>query len=335
MAEKPHMTPAALRTLDLLLRRGGYPHPNYLVLLKVAQTIEDAQAMIDEHRALNRQITHPSPVAEVAPPKQQVVAAPVPAEAAPLPVVPDTPVPVPPTAPEPKKEHLLEKVSHALHSAAIGDVFALLVAMGVDLVFNFVFFQFIAVDTLTRVGFSAVVFFIVFYKVRALMEASKAERKGTRAGWLLLYVPLMLSTLFGGVSFTLLDIHYQSTKGDVTQDAGYKALDDKVKKKQAAEDDLQAQYKEATKRETMDQLFTLWQRAISAREATERDAALYLELPHIEAKKAFTAIQDAWVRGEYSACIFVFIIFLSIEGGVFGAVAVLNRRRKLAPVQGQ
>lgn len=204
-----------------------------------------------------------------------------------------------------------------------GDILALIIAAGVDLIFNAVFFQFIAVDNLTRFGFSAIVFLIVYFKVRSLTYVTKEAW-----GWGVLYTPLMLVTLFGGTSFALLDIEYQATHGDASKDSAYVKLLTDVEDKKATEADLQRQYREATKRETMDQLFTLWQAAIGDRKASELVARLYLEVPHIEAKKAFTAIEECLEREEYTQFAFVFTIFLSIEACVIASVIFIRDRKK-------
>lgn len=225
----------------------------------------------------------------------------------------------------------------------IEDFIALLVAMGVDFLFNFVFFSFISVDAYTQVGFSAIVFLIVFYKVRAL---SKAKRRFS-----FLWLILSILTFYGGLSFSLLDIKYQADNINRKQeliekaktDSELKRLDQNIKTKQDSETDLQRQYREAVKRETMDQLYALWQNAVKQREQSERDRRDYYELI-IDAKKitikaedAFTAIPDAIKRGVYVEVLFLALIFFSIEAAVWTTVTTMttNRRRREAFLENQ
>jgi hypothetical protein len=201
------------------------------------------------------------------------------------------------------------------------DGFALLIAAGVDGIFNLVFYHFIAVDTITSIGFSSIVFLVVYFKVRSLSEIFRHH-----LGWIVIYLPLMLTTLFGGISFTIIDIEYQANKGDITQDKEYIRLASEIDDKKKTEKDLSSQYREATKRETMDQLLPLWQASIRERQLAELNLSIYKEIPHIEAKKTFTAIGEALSRQEYVEVISIFIIFISIEACVFAAVFLISKR---------
>lgn len=203
---------------------------------------------------------------------------------------------------------------------SLEDVLALLVAVVVDFIFNFVFFSFVSVDDLTRFGFSAIVFLIVFYKVRSLMKNHK-----------LLWFIFAAITFYGGLNFSLIDIDYQSShpnwraerKELIKTDDEMLSLIDDVGAKKTTEEDLGAQYHEATKRETMDQLNSRWTLATNDRIKSEetrdkyRDKFLNDNSVKIKASDALRSLFVAMGQGLWDQILFFGAIFFSIEAAIY------------------
>lgn len=210
------------------------------------------------------------------------------------------------------------------------DFIALIVAMGVDFVFNYVFFSFVAVDDITRFGFTAIVFLMVFYKVRSLKKAQEAGKK-ISLQWLM----FTIVTCFCGISFTLLDLDYQSRQSSELEKAIESAkidpelirIDLDITEKKATEKNNQLQYGLASKRETMDQLFKVWQISIDDRKESELKREKYYSSitvvgkVKITAKDTFSAIPNTIARGEIIQVIIFLLIFVGIEAAIYAAVS--------------
>lgn len=160
------------------------------------------------------------------------------------------------------------------------DFFALIIAMSVDFVFNFVFFSFVSADDLTRYGFTSIVFLMVFFKVRSLSKAFKRGKK-ISAVWLM----FAIVTCYCGASFALIDIDYQSKNTDTKESLIEKAKNDHqlidydkdIAEKKAIEIDASSQYRQATQRATMDQLYPIWTKATANVEQAQLIRSKYYE----------------------------------------------------------
>jgi hypothetical protein len=214
---------------------------------------------------------------------------------------------------------------------SLEDVLALLVAVIVDFIFNFVFFSFVSVDDLTRFGFSAVVFLIVFYKVRSLMKNHK-----------LLWFIFALITFYGGLNFSLIDIAYQSDHPNwrterreaIKTDDEMLSLITDVAEKKATEEDLGKQYHEATRRETMDQLSVKWSSSTNERIKAEEKRDKYHDWflsdnsVKIKASDALRALFEAMKKGLWDQILFFGAIFFSIEAAIFFVIKDMMSSKK-------
>jgi hypothetical protein len=127
------------------------------------------------------------------------------------------------------------------------DIIALIVAVTVDLSLNAVAMLAISPGPLEAVAFVAVAFLVVIFGVRAWIKGSK-----------LLWAIFAFSALFFDVSFMLAatDIQSEVIGVQITAetDTQLQRLAEEERRLQTALTDLQRQFSEAARRETMDSL---------------------------------------------------------------------------------
>jgi len=123
------------------------------------------------------------------------------------------------------------------------DAGGLLVALVVDIVLNIICFSVLAPDTLTRVAFVAIGVMIVLFVFR-----SWSKRQFVAWGIFVIVV------FFFDLSFTLEATRTQAEETQQTQDTELTRIDGLITDTNEAIKDLRLQYKEAMKRETMDEL---------------------------------------------------------------------------------
>ena len=123
------------------------------------------------------------------------------------------------------------------------DAGGLLVALIVDVVLNIICFSVLAPDTLTRVAFVAIGVMIVLFVFR-----SWSKRQYIAWGVFVIVV------FFFDLSFTLESTRTQAEEVNKTQDTELVRIDGLIADTNDAIKDLRQQYKEAMRRETMDEL---------------------------------------------------------------------------------
>lgn len=123
------------------------------------------------------------------------------------------------------------------------DAGGLLVALIVDIVLNIICFSVLAPDTLTRVAFVAIGVMIVLFVFR-----SWSKRQFVAWGIFVIVV------FFFDLSFTLEATRTQAEEIQQAQDTELVRIDGLITDTNEAIKDLRLQYKEAMKRETMDEL---------------------------------------------------------------------------------
>lgn len=211
----------------------------------------------------------------------------------------------------------------------VEDIAALLIAVGTDLIFNLVFFSYASVDDLTRYGFSAIVFLMVFYKVRALKKRV-----------FILWAMFAAVTLFCGVSLSLFDIDYQEGMkkekreliANAEKDAEFIRLTESVAEKKALELGWQDQYRAASRRETMDQISGFLQSSITDRQKAETERSEYyakITTPakaEITVRDVFYAIPKAIQKGDYVMVVIFSLMFGGVEIAIVAAVMKIEGR---------
>lgn len=208
------------------------------------------------------------------------------------------------------------------------DIGGLIVALVVDIVMNVICFATLAPDMITRVAFVSIGVMIVLFVPR-----SWSKRQ------FFAWAVFAFVVFFFDYSFALVATKTQATHATVNvyEDTEVIRLDGERAAHEANIVDLQAQYKEAAKRETMDQINAMIQdeREIVTRAIASRDERI-AELKRTTARHAgitsdaiFRAIPDAVRTGRVIELVVFGLIFIGLQ--LIVATSIDTKARQILP----
>lgn len=194
------------------------------------------------------------------------------------------------------------------------DGVALVLAVVIDIVLNFVVFTVIAPDLLTKIGMGALSFVVVLFGLRGWIKG----------GWigLTLWAMFAIVVTFSDLSFALYVTGVQTESAGV--DTELERLTSKVDHDQTALDLLQAQYNAIgsgfrTELSVRQNAITEARKALESSEAERRSHIATMSKNEskqavLTADGVFSAIPDSIASGRWIQLVFFALIFLGLQG---------------------
>lgn len=205
------------------------------------------------------------------------------------------------------------------------DGYGLIVALAIDILIVGICFVVVSPGPVEAIAMGALSLVVVLFGVRAWIKGNKV-----------LWAMFAFVAFFFDLSFVLVSTDVQSQQAG--PDTELVRLTTKQDAADLAVSDLQRQYDEAGKRETMDQIFLQLAEArrVAAEAKKDRDARLQLKenaKPPITAEALFTAIPDAIKPKRWIPLLVFAILFSGLQLTIISAAtdAPTARRRSAPP----